>query len=217
MAIKVIITGATGMVGEGVLLECLQNEQVSEVLIVNRRHYELSHPKLKELLIPDFMKVADYKNDLQGYDACFYCAGITSIGASEAVYTHVTYDTTLHFAEILAAINPDMVFDYVSGAKTDSSEKGRFMWMRVKGRTENALMRLTFKGVYNFRPGVMQHFKEQQNVKPFLKLVVWIAAHLFPAQTLTLSQVGRAMINTVLKGYEKQILEVRDIKALAAY
>src|SRR4051812_32685213 len=109
---KVIITGATGMVGEGVLLECLQNDKVSEVLIVNRRHYELEHPKLKQLLLPDFFKIEDFKEQLSGYDACFYCAGVSSIGMKEDQYTKITYDTTLHFAKVLLSINPNMVFTF---------------------------------------------------------------------------------------------------------
>jgi nucleoside-diphosphate-sugar epimerase len=130
---KVIITGATGMVGEGVLLECLQNSAVTKVLIVGRRHYELHHPKLNELLIPDFLKTDEYRNQLAGYGACFYCAGISSIGMKETEYTKITYDTTIAFAKTLLEQNPKMVFNVVSGRSTDSSEKGRIMWARVKG------------------------------------------------------------------------------------
>src|SRR5262245_25512755 len=135
--IRVIITGATGMVGEGVLLECLQNEHVSEILIVNRRHYDLAHPKLKELIVPDFFKIEDFSEKLNGYDACFYCAVISSVGVKEEKYTKVTFDTTLHFANVLLPLNPGMVFNFVTGSHTDSSEKGKLMWARVKGKTEN--------------------------------------------------------------------------------
>ena len=213
--IKVIITGATGMVGEGVLFECLENDQVSHVLLVNRRHYEMTHPKLSELLIPDFLKAEDYATRLTGYDGCFFCAGISSIGLKEDDYKRITYDTTLHFATVVLAANPNIVFTYVSGRATDSSEKGKMMWARVKGKTENDLMKMPFRGEYNFRPGVMVPFKAQQNVKGYFKPIIWIWKKLFPASSLTMKQVGRAMIHAVTKGYSKSVLEVNDIKALA--
>lgn len=213
--IKTIITGATGMVGEGVLLECLQNEKVSEVLIVNRRHYDLTHPKLKELIVPDFMKLEQYSNDLAGYDACFYCAGVSSIGMKEDKYTSITYDTTLYFAKTVSALNQNMVFTFVTGRSTDSTEAGKSMWARVKGKTENALMKLPFKGEYNFRPGYMKPFKEQKNVKTIVKIFGFLYGMLFPGSTLTMQEVGRAMINLAFNGSTKQVLEVNDIKQLA--
>lgn len=215
---KVIITGATGMVGEGVLLECLENPNIEQVLIVNRRHYEISHPKLKELLVPNFMDLSKVTNQLSGYDACFYCAGISSAGMKEADYHHITYDITLHFAQTLAQLNPGMVFTFVSGLYTDSSEKGSIMWARVKGKTENALIQLPFKGVYNFRPGFMKPAEGQKNVKWYFKpvLALYPVLHLlFPNGVSTLRQVALAMINTVLKGYPKNILEVKDINQFA--
>ena len=212
---KIIITGATGMVGEGVLLECLQNESIAQVLIVNRRHYDLHHPKLKELLISDFMNIEKHSAALKGYDACFYCAGISSVGLKEPEYTHITYDITLHVAKTLVTLNPGMVFNFVSGSLTDSTEEGKLMWARVKGKTENALMQLPFKGEYNFRPGFMKPFKGQKNVKWFFRPIIWIFPHILSSQSLTLSEVGRAMINTVVKGYPKQVLEIQDIKELA--
>jgi len=213
--IKVIITGATGMVGEGVLLECLQNELISEVLIVNRRHYELEHLKLKELIVPDFFKIEDFSDRLKGYDACFYCAGISSVGVKEERYRKVTFDTTLHFANVLLQLNPAMVFNFVTGSHTDSSEKGKLMWARIKGKTENALMRLPFKGQYNFRPGFMKPFKEQKNVKAFFKPVIFLYPKLFRGSFLTMQEVGRAMIKTATDGYRTQVLEVENIKELA--
>jgi hypothetical protein len=213
--IKVIITGATGMVGEGVLLECLQNEKVSEILIVNRRHYDVNHLKLKELIVPDFHKIEVFSEPLTGYDACFYCAGISSIGMKEDEYTKITYDTTLHFAKVLLQLNPHMVFNFVTGRHTDSTETGKVMWARVKGKTENALTKLPFKGQYNFRPGFMTPFKEQKNVKTIFKPFILFYPKLFPGSSLTLQGVGRAMIKTAMDGYHKHVLEIKDIKELS--
>lgn len=212
---KVIITGATGMVGEGVLLECLENVAVKKVLMVNRKPSPISHPKLEELIVPDFMKPEQHAAALTGYDACFYCAGISSVGMNEADYTRITYDTTLVFAQALATLNPDMVFTFVSGAHTDSSEKGKIMWARVKGKTENALLKLPFRAEYNFRPGFMKPFKEQKNIKTFFKIIIPLFPILFPKKSLTMKQIGQAMINAVQKGYPKAILEIEDIKELA--
>ena len=212
---KVIITGSTGMVGEGVLLECLQNDAVAEVLMVNRKPFPLKHPKLKELIVNDFLKIDEYGSQLGGFDACFYCAGVSSLGMNEADYTRITYDTTMAFAKTLHVLNPEMVFDYVTGAQTDSTEKGKLMWARVKGKTENDLMKLPFKAVYNFRPGVMKPFPGQKNVKPIFKPLIGIIALLFPKSTLTLSEVGKAMIHSVVGSFPKHVLEISDIKALA--
>ena len=211
---KVIITGATGMVGEGVLIECLENKQVIEILSLSRKSCGMTHPKLKECLIPDFMNIEQYAKELSGYDACFYCAGVSSIGMDEEKFTKITYDTTLHVAKTLSQLNPDMVFTFVTGQGTDSTEHGKIMWARVKGKTENALMQLPFKGQYNFRPGFMKHFKEQKNVKTILKVVSWFFPILFPKQSLTLQEVGRAMIQVVNKGYSKNVREIQDIKKL---
>lgn len=203
------------MVGEGVLLECLENKNVTEILIVNRKHYELTHPKLKELLVRDFMQLENFTEQLKGYDACFYCAGISSVGMKEEQYSFITYDTTIAFAEKLLQLNPDLVFNFVSGNRTDSSENGKVMWARVKGRTENALMKLFGKKQYNFRPAIMKGTKGQVNVKTIYKILGPLIAPFFPQKTLSLKQVGLAMINAVLKGYPKQILEVDDIDELA--
>ncbi|HEX2961900.1 MAG TPA: NAD-dependent epimerase/dehydratase family protein [Ignavibacteriales bacterium] len=218
MGIKVIITGSTGMVGEGVLFECLEHPDVEKVLMVNRRHYSLTNPKVQEVIIPDFLSLDDFAVSLTGYDACFFCAGISSRGMKEEEYNHITYDITTHFAKKLAELNHEMTFVYVSGAWTDSTEKGKVMWARVKGKTENALMRMPFKRAYNFRPGFMKPFPGQKNIqsiyKPILSLFP-ILIKLFPNFVLTMREVGIAMINSVLKGYPKQILEVKDIRALA--
>jgi uncharacterized protein YbjT (DUF2867 family) len=213
--IKVIITGATGMVGEGVLFECLQNPLVSEVLIINRRHYEPQHPKLKELIVPDFFQLNKFSENIKGYDACFFCAGISSVGMKEDKFKHITYDTTIAFAKAVLEVNSNMVFTYVSGAHTDSSEKGKLMWARVKGKTENDLAKLAFKAEYNFRPGAMLPFAGQRNWKAAYKVIVKIIKFVSPKIVLTMEEVGKAMINCVTIGYDKNVLEVGDIKALA--
>jgi uncharacterized protein YbjT (DUF2867 family) len=215
---KIILTGATGMVGEGVLLECLQNPQVDSVLIINRRHYDLQHPKLNELLVPDFLQIEKYAGQLAGYDACFYCAGISSNGMKEAEYTRITYDTPLHLAKTLLSANPSMVFCHISGKSTDSSEKGMQMWARVKGKAENALMKLPFKKVYNFRPGLMKPMPGQKNIKSIYRIILKlypVFKIIFPNVTCTLREVALAMINSVSKGYSRQILEVKDIQLLS--
>lgn len=218
MEFKVILTGATGMVGEGVLLACLQHPNVKQVLIVGRKSSGRQHPKLKECIVPDFFSLEDFEDQLTGYDACFYCAGISSNGLKEAAYRRITYDTTLHFAEKLLSLNPHMIFSHISGSHTDSSEKGRVMWARVKGKTENALIAMPFKAVYNFRPGFMKPIEGQQNVKGYYKVIVALYPLLktiIPAQLLTLDEVGLAMINSVWRGYDKSVLEIKDIKTLA--
>ncbi|NOT77143.1 MAG: NAD-dependent epimerase/dehydratase family protein [Cyclobacteriaceae bacterium] len=219
MELKIILTGATGMVGEGVLLECLQHPDISQILLVNRRASGVKHQKVKELLIPDFLNLEGNDEILKGYDACFFCAGISSAGMNEAEYTRITYDTTIHFAKKLVTVNPEMIFSFVSGSHTDSSEKGSIMWARVKGRTENALAKLPFRKVYNFRPGFMRPTVGQKNVKGFYKVIgsmYTFFKFLFPSNVSTMRQVGQAMINSVTKGYTRQILEVRDINTLAA-
>jgi uncharacterized protein YbjT (DUF2867 family) len=217
MKLNIILTGATGMIGEGVLLECLNNPNVENVLMVNRKHFDFSHPKLQELLVPDFMDLSAVEDKLQGYNACLFCAGISSAGLNEEQYTHITYDITIHFAETLVKLNPGMVFNFISGSHTDSSEKGRMMWARVKGKTENALLKLPFKAIYTFRPGFMKPTEGQRNIKSLFKVMVFlypVLKFVFPA--LTLKQVGLAMIYAALKGYSKPVLEIKDIKALAA-
>jgi uncharacterized protein YbjT (DUF2867 family) len=216
--LSVIVTGATGMVGEGVLLECLEHPAIERVLMVNRKPYPAKHPKLSELIVPDFLHLDGFTDRLTGYDACFYCAGVSSRGMSESDYTHVTYDITIHFAKTLVSRNPRMVFDYVSGSLTDSSEKGRVMWARVKGKTENALMKLGFQNVYNFRPGFMKPTPGQRNIKSYYGFIGWlypVLRALLPNQVSTMKDVGVAMINSVLKGYPKSVLEIKDINLLA--
>lgn len=204
------------MVGEGVMLECLENESVEKVLAVSRKPTNHTHPKLEQLVVADFKSTADVEANLTGYDACFFCAGVSSVGMNEADYTAITYDTTIAFATTLARLNPAMVFTYVTGARTDSTEQGKSMWARVKGRTENALMRLPFKGVYNFRPGLMTPKQGQKHLKTGYRIGLFFAPLLKLFFTsLTLSQVGRAMIRCAQSGAPKQVLEIPDIAALA--
>ena len=217
MSIKAIITGATGMVGEGVLLECLNGPEVEHVLVINRKPGGIAHPKLREIIHSDFFNLSPIEPELKGYDACFFCLGVSSVGMDKEQYRHITYDLTLNLAGLLAKSSPLMTFCYVSGAGTDSSEKGRIAWARVKGATENALMRL-FKHAYMFRPGFMKATAAQKNIKPFYKYIAWlypIGRALYPAGFCTLKEVGHAMINAAVKGYPKQILEVKDIVQLA--
>jgi uncharacterized protein YbjT (DUF2867 family) len=217
MTIKAIVTGATGMVGEGVLFECLSHPDVEQVLVINRKSGGVSHPKLREIVHTDFFNLEPIEAQLTGYDACFFCLGVSSVGMDEAQYRHITYDLTLNVGELLARSNPEMTFCYVTGAGTDSSEQGRIAWARVKGATENALMRL-FKRSYMFRPGFMKASPGQKNVKSYYKYFAWvypIGRALYPAGFCTLQEVGLAMINAATKGYSKQILDVKDIVELA--
>jgi uncharacterized protein YbjT (DUF2867 family) len=216
--LRVILTGATGMVGEGVLLECLHNPAVEHVLMVNRKPSPRKHPKLAELIVPDFFSLDAVVEQLTGFNACFFCAGVTSIGLSQADYTHLTYDLTVSFARVVAALNPNMTLVYVSGAGTDSSEKGRSMWARVKGCTENALQRVGFAHVYSFRPGFMRATPGQLNLPTSYKLFAWLyplARVVVPQYVSTLRQVAFAMIYVALNGFSKPILEVLDINALS--
>jgi uncharacterized protein YbjT (DUF2867 family) len=212
---KIILTGATGMAGEGVLFECLQNDKIEMVLSISRRPYPMEHPKLRQLIIPDFNKLNDHLEEIKGFDTCFYCAGISSIGMKEAEFNHITYDTTISFAKALLEANGGIVFCYISGRRTDSSEKGKIMWARVKGKTENALMKLPFRAVYNFRPAAMYPFPGQKNWKSFYKFIVRVMMIFSRANIITLSELGKAMINASSKGYPSHILEVKDIKSLA--
>ncbi|UFH56850.1 epimerase [Spirosoma sp. KNUC1025] len=217
MKIKAIVTGATGMVGEGVMLECLNHPDVEQVLVINRKPGGVSHPKLKEIIHNDFFNLAPIESQLAGYNACYFCLGVSSVGISKEDYKHLTYDLTMNFAQALARQSPDSTFCYVTGAGTDSTENGSLAWARVKGATENALMKL-FKKAYMFRPGFMKAVPGQKNIKSYYKLLAWIypiGRTLYPAGFCTLHEVGLAMINATTKGYEKPILEVKDIVDLA--
>ncbi|PWV54322.1 NAD-dependent epimerase/dehydratase family protein [Chitinophaga sp. S165] len=217
MGLNIVITGVTGMVGEGVLLECLQNKNIDKILSVSRKPAEWKHPKLQELMVTDFMQLDAFREQFKGFDACFYCAGISSVGLNEDQYTKITYDITLHMAGELKEMNPDLIFNFVSGGHTDSSEQGKVMWARVKGRTENALSKLFPGREYNFRPGLMKPVKEQKHVKgnnKYIKVLFPLLNLFFPS--CDIRDIGKAMINATINGYSKNILEVKDIKELAA-
>lgn len=214
---KLIVTGATGMVGEGVLTECLLHPKVDSVLIVNRTPSGISHHKLKEIIHKDFFDLRTIEGDLTGYDGCLFCLGVTSIGKKEPEYTRLTYELTMNFAKTLSRLNNGMVFCYVSGASTDSSEHGKQMWARVKGRTENDLRKLPFKAAYSFRPGFLIPNPQAKNILPAYKYFKWmvpVLKLLFPNFICSLKELGLAMVNIVLNGYSKEVLEVKDIRQL---
>jgi uncharacterized protein YbjT (DUF2867 family) len=215
--IRVIITGVTGMVGEGVLHECLLSPDVEKVLVVSRRPCGITDPKLSELIIDNFFDLAPIKSALSGYNACFFCLGVSSVGLNKKDYERMTYDLTMGFAETLAIVNAEMSFCYISGAGTDSTEKSRLHWARVKGKTENDLQKLGFKQTYLFRPGILKPTKGLKNTLGFYKWTGWILPVfeiMMPSTISSLAQLGQAMIHAVSQGYEKNILEVNDIKKL---
>lgn len=214
---KIIITGTTGMVGEGVLLECLEHPAINEVLSVSRKPTGYTHPKLKEYIVPDFLSLKSNDEMMTGYDACFFCAGISSVGMKEDEYTRITYNTTLNFAKALGP-HSQMTFIYVSGGGTDTSEKGRLMWARVKGKTENDLLKLPFEKAFAFRPGFMKVMRTQRYVPKLYHYVSWLFPVLkafVPGFVNTMTQVGQAMIYAAQSGYEKKVVEVKDITILS--
>jgi uncharacterized protein YbjT (DUF2867 family) len=218
IALRAIITGATGMVGEGVLHECLHHPNVEAVLVIGRKSCGVAHPKLTEILHSDFSDISAIVDKLAGYNACFFCAGVSSLGLSEEEYTKLTHTLTLGFATQLSAVAPKMTFCYVSGAGTDSSEQGKTMWARVKGKTENDLMKLPFEQTLAFRPGFMHPTPGLKNTLPMYKYLSWLFPVIqlfFSSHVSTLREVGIAMINAALYGSEKRVLEVRDIIAVA--
>lgn len=216
--LRVIITGATGMVGEGVLHECLRHPAVEAILVLTRKPTGLSHPKLKEVLHPDFYDLSAVESQLSGYNACFFCLGVSSVGMAADAYYKVTYTLTMHVAGTLSRLNPDMVFTYVSGAGTDSTERGRIRWARVKGKTENDLMKLPFARVYAFRPGFIRPIPGLAHINPAYKYVGWlypIGRALFPNGFVTLTELALAMIHLGLHRDGETIVNGRDIIRLA--
>jgi len=217
--IRVVITGATGMVGEGVLHECLLSSQVEKLLVVTRKPIGISHPKLSEFLLSDFFDLSALHAVVEGYNACFFCLGVSSVGRNKETYEKMTYDLTMGFAKILVKVNPRMIFCYISGAGTDTTQKSKLHWARVKGKTENDLQKLGFLQTYLFRPGMLKPTKGLKNTLGFYKWTAWLSPvleALWPDSICSLAELGKAMIRTTIQGYEKQILQVRDIKIMAA-
>ncbi len=219
---NVLIFGATGMVGQGVLRECLNASDVEFVETIGRTATGAQHPKLREIVHSNLLDYSTIEADLKNFDACFFCLGVSSAGMTEEQYSHLTYDITLAAAQVLARLNPQMTFTYVSGAGTDSTEKGRTMWARVKGKTENALLRLPFKGVYLFRPGIIQPLNGARSKTASYRWFYFIATPLLPLlraimpkMILTTESVGQAMLNAARTGAPKNVLEVIDIIALS--
>ncbi len=219
---KVLIFGTSGMVGQGVLRECLADPAITQIQAVGRTSLGQQHPKLRELVVPNMADYSAVTAGLTGFGACFFCLGATSSGLTEAQYSHISYDLTLAAAEVLARCNPQMVFVYVSGAGTDSTERGKSMWARVKGRTENALLRLPFKAVYLFRPGIIQPLDGIQSktgsyriLYSLLKPLLPVLRALLPNQVLTTRQIGKAMLRCAHTGAPQAVLETADIRALA--
>jgi uncharacterized protein YbjT (DUF2867 family) len=216
--IKVIITGSTGMVGKGVLLVCLDNPAVSNILVINRHSLGMQHPKLKEVITNNFYDLSSLEQNLTGYDACYFCLGVSSFRMKEEDYHHITYDLTISVAKTLLRLNPGLVFCFVSGQGTDSTEKGSTMWARVKGKTENALLAMPFKGAYMFRPGyihpmpgVKSRTPLYNTLIPIIKPLYPILKRIFPNSTTTNEAIGKAMIAVTLNPNPKHILNSPDI------
>lgn len=219
---NVVIFGASGMVGQGVLLECLRDTGVERVLVIGRSPVEQKHTKLREVLVKDLFDVASYASELSGLDACFFCLGISSAGMSEDAYRRLTYDLTVVIAQELAARNAALCFIFVSGASTDSTERGRTMWARVKGATENALLRMPFRSAFMFRPGVIQPLDGIRSKTRAYRLgyvvmapVLPLLRRAFPNSVLTTREIGRAMLAVARNGWPGPVLEAKDIHAAA--
>ena len=209
---NVIITGSTGMVGEGVLIQCLNNPEIDSILLINRKPCGYVHAKLKEIVHQDFFNFKAIEDELKGYNACFFCLGISSVGVDNDTYYRMTYTLTMHVADTLVKLNDNMTFCYVSGSGTDIN--GRLKWQKVKGKTENELTKLPFNQVYHFRPGFIKPLKEQKFAHNFYKYINWmfpIGRKFFPNGFCTMTELGDAMINTLYYQSERRILEGKDI------
>jgi uncharacterized protein YbjT (DUF2867 family) len=219
---NVLLFGATGMVGQGVLRECLLDSGVKLVQTIGRAPTGKQHPKLQEIILEDLFDYSSVTQKLEGFDACFFCLGVTSTGMSEEAYERITYGITMAAAKILVGLNSQMTFIYVSGQSTDSTEQGRIMWARIKGRTENALSRLPFKATYAFRPGIIQPLDGITSKTISYRILYSLTGpllpllhRLFPDYVLTTQQIGRAMLAAVRQGYPKRVLESSDIRVLS--
>lgn len=221
MSTKVILFGSTGMIGQGVLMECIANPNIESVLLINRNQVNIEHPKVKEILHTDFNDLSSLQNEFSNYNACFFSLGVTSVGLSENEYHKITYELTVKVAEALLNANKDFTFCYISGAGTDSSEKGRTMWARVKGKLENKLLSMPFKNVYMFRPGYIQPLKGIRSKTGWYNLVYTLLRPLyfilkpFKGIVTDTSSLGKAMVYVALNGYSKRILESTDINNVA--
>ena len=217
---KVIITGTTGMVGQGVLIECLESPNIEEVLVINRNSLKLNHPKLKEVIHKDFFDFNSIKKELKGYDACFHCMGVSSVGMKEEVYHRFTYGITEELAKMLFDINSQMIFNYVSGEGTDSTEKGKVMWARVKGKTENMILNMGFKDAYMFRLQMIIPKKGIKSKTSWVNIFYILMRPFFSLlekrkNNTTSVNVGQAMINSVLFGFSNKLLENEQVNKLA--
>ncbi len=218
---KILVTGSTGMIGKGVVLEAIDDPAISLISVINRRKLNLQHPKLEEIILPDFFDIDSIANQLSGFDACLFCLGTTAVGKDEDTYRHITYDLTLLFAKTYLRLNPEGSFCYVSGAGTDSSEAGRMMWARVKGKTENDLLAMPFRHVHCFRPGYIQPLRGIRSATGWYNTMYGLVGFLFPLlkrlpkYITDTTRMGRAMINVAKHGYEKQVLESFDINRVA--
>ncbi|MDR3413091.1 MAG: NAD-dependent epimerase/dehydratase family protein [Formivibrio sp.] len=219
---KILIFGATGMVGQGTLRECLAATDVSQVTTVGRTPVVQVHPKLQQLERADLMTLDAFGDELQGFDACFFCLGVSSSGMSEDAYRHITYEVTLKVADLLARLNPDMTFVYVSGAGTDGSEQGRSMWARIKGKTENDLQKLPFRSVYLLRPGIIQPLHGIRSKTPayrrFYNLanpLLSLIRRVFPGAIVTTEDIGQAMLNAARQSKDRVVVEAKDMIPLA--
>ncbi|MET0572155.1 MAG: NAD-dependent epimerase/dehydratase family protein [Pedobacter agri] len=213
---NVIITGSTGMVGEGVLIQCLNSPEIDAVLVIIRKPCGYNHAKLKEIIHQDFFNFSSIEDQLKDYNACFFCLGISSVGVDNDTYYRMTYTLTLHVAETLSKLNDKMTFCYVSGSGTDGN--GRLNWQKVKGKTENDLTKLPFEQVYHFRPGFIKPIKGQKYAHNFYKYINWIfpiGRKFYANGFCTMTELGDAMINTLSHNSERRILEGKDIIALA--
>ena len=215
---KVILFGATGMVGQGVLHECLLDADVESVLVIGRSSTGQRHAKLREIIHNDFMDYSGIESQLAGFDACFFCLGVSSIGMNEERYRHLTYDITMAAATTLAKLNPGMVFIYVTGRGTDSTGHGRLMWARIKGKTENDLLKLPFKAAYMFRPAGIQPLHGVRSKTAWVQAIYVVTSAVLsllnrtsPKFMTTTEQVGRAMIKVARDGFPRPVLESEDI------
>jgi uncharacterized protein YbjT (DUF2867 family) len=213
---KIILTGATGMIGEGILIECLNDARISEILSVSRRPSGKTHPKLKEYVVPEFLDLPENEPKFAGFDACFFCAGVSSVGMEKPLYEKLTYHTTMAFAKAIGN-QSQLSFVYVSGSGTDRTEKGRLHWARVKGKVENDLSKMAFKQTFGFRIGMMIPAEAQQYVLKYYNYLGWMSPLfklVFPNMISTMRQVANAMIRVCSEGHERDVIFVKDIRKL---